>query len=400
MTQPNKTILPQLLSELENILSFWTEKGVDTKEGGFYGEVNREGTPVANADKSVVLNARILWTFSMAYNFLKKEEYLQMAHRAYDYLINHCWDNQYGGLFWSVTHDGKILDGRKQIYAQGFGIYGLTEYYVASGRQESLHYAIELYHLIEKHSFDQNHKGYIEALSHQWQPLDDMRLSAKDANEPKSMNTHLHIIEPYTNLYRVWPDKSLARQIHGLIRVFLDHIINQETGHFQLFFEKDWKVKGNMISYGHDIEGAWLLCEAAEVLGDATLLKEVQAVALKMTDATIREGLSPDGSLYYELEPDTGLLVKDRHWWPQAEAMVGFTNAWQITGNDLYLKKMEAIWQYIDQKIIDRQHGEWFQRIDDQGQPVMSDPKIGFWKCPYHNSRALMEVYHRLKSHS
>lgn len=400
MILQNKTILPKLLSELENILSFWTEKGVDTKEGGFYGEVNLEGTPVDNASKSVVLNARILWTFSMAYNFLKKEEYLQMAHRAYDYLINHCWDTQYGGLFWSVTHDSQMLDGRKQIYAQGFGIYGLSEYYLASGRQESLNYAIQLYRLIEKHSFDQNHKGYIEALSRQWQPLSDMRLSARDANEPKSMNTHLHIIEPYTNLYRVWPDKSLALQIHGLIRVFLDHIINQETGHFRLFFEMDWKVKGNMISYGHDIEGAWLLCEAAELLGDATLLEEVEVVALKMTDATIGEGLAPDGSLYYELKPDTGHLEKDRHWWPQAEAMVGFTNAWQITGNDLYLKRMEAIWQYIDHKIIDRQNGEWFLRINDQGQPVSTDPKIGFWKCPYHNSRALMEVYRRLKSHS
>ena len=399
MTLVNKTLRPRLLSEFEHIMNFWIDKSVDEKEGGFYGEVNREGVPVANAPKSVVLNARILWTFSMAYNFLKKEEYLQMAHRAYDYIITHCWDTQQGGLFWSVTHDGKMLDGRKQIYAQGFGIYGLSEYYVASGKQESLDYALELYHLIEKHSFDKEHKGYIEALSRQWQPLENMRLSAKDANEPKSMNTHLHIIEPYTNLYRVWPDKTLAQQMHSLISVFLDHIINQKTGHFKLFFEMDWKVKGNMISYGHDIEGAWLLCEAAKVLGDASLIKEVQTVALKMTDAIIHEALAPDGSLYYELEPDSGHLEKDRHWWPQTEALVGFMNAWQITGNDLYLRKMEAIWQFIDHKIIDRQHGEWFLRINEQNQPVLSDPKIGFWKCPYHNSRALMEVYRRIKNH-
>lgn len=396
MLKKKEALLDDLLKGFEQIMSYWSNKGVDTEEGGFYGQVDCFGVPVAGAPKGAVLNARILWTFSMAYNSLKKEEYLGMAHRAYDYLLDHFWDTQYGGLFWSVTHDGKMLDPRKQIYAQGFGIYGLTEYFLASGKQESLDYAIALYRLIEQHSFDPKHQGYIEALSQQWLPLDDMRLSARDANEPKSMNTHLHIIEPYTNLYRAWPDSNLAEQIRGLIRVFLNHIIDQETGHLKLFFEIDWTVKGKMVSYGHDIEAAWLLCEAAETLGDPALLQEVEVVAVKMADVTLREGLASDGSLYYERDPDTGHLEKERHWWPQTEAMVGFTNAWQITGNDLYLRKMEAIWQFIGQKFIDREHGEWFSRLNEHGQPILSDPKIGFWKCPYHNSRALMEIYRRI----
>ncbi len=387
-----------MVSEFEQILKFWMEKGVDSKFGGFLGEVDLTGTPSINAPKGVVLNARILWAFSMAYNFLKKEEYLQMAHRAYNYLKSHCWDNEFDGLYWSVTHDGKMLDGRKQIYAQGFGIYGFSEYYKATGNAESLNFAIKLFNLIEEHSFDNEYKGYIEALSRSWQPLSDMRLSAKDANEPKSMNTHLHIIEPYTNLYRVWPDQKLGVQMHGLIRVFLDHIIDTQTGHFKLFFEMDWKEKGNMVSYGHDIEGAWLLCEAAEVLGNKALLKEVEAVALKMTNVTIQEGLTPDGTLLYEKDFGNHHFDEDRHWWVQAEAMVGFINAWQITNDEMYLEKMATVWNYIDNKLIDKKFGEWFLRTDRNGFPVFSDPKIGFWKCPYHNTRALMEVALRLRA--
>lgn len=394
----NKQLLTGLVPEFENILQFWINKGIDSKNGGFHGEVDFTGVPINNAPKGVVLNARILWTFSVAYNFLKKEEYLEMAHRAYDYLTNFCWDEEHGGLFWSVSHDGKMLDSRKQIYAQGFGIYGFSEYYKASGKAGSLEYAIELYNLIEKYSFDQIQGGYVEALTRDWMPLDDMRLSAKDANEPKSMNTHLHIIEPYTNLYRVWPNANLAKQIRGLIRVFLDRIICQKTGHLHLFFEMDWKVKGSMISYGHDIEATWLLCEAAEVLGDHTLIKEVEAVAIKMTDATINEGLAPDGSLIYENDPQTNHIEDDRHWWVQAEALVGFMNAWQITGNQLYLKKMEKVWDFISCKVIDTRFGEWLLRVDNNGNPVLSDPKIGFWKCPYHNTRALMEVDQRIKA--
>ncbi len=392
----NKKLITGLVPEFENILQYWIEKGVDSKNGGFFGEVNFTGVPLKEAPKGVVLYTRILWTFSMAYNFLKKEEYLLMAHRAYDYLIKYFWDNHYDGLVWSVTYNGEKLDERKQVYAQGFGIYGFSEYFTASGKTESLDYAKKLFNLIEKYSLEPVHGGYMEAFSRNWTPMTDMRLSEKDANEPKSMNTHLHIIEPYTNLYRIWPDDNLGKQIKNLIRVFLDHIIDHKTGHLQLFFEMDWQVKGSLISYGHDIESTWLLCEAAEAIGDKELLKEVQTAAIKITDATINDGLAPDGSLLYEKDPLNNHFDKDRHWWVQAEAMVGFMNSWQITGNQQYLDKMEAIWNYIDNKIIDKQNGEWKLRVNDDGNHILNDPKIGFWKCPYHNSRALMEVYKRI----
>jgi mannobiose 2-epimerase len=299
-------------------------------------------------------------------------------------------------LIWEADHTGKAHNTRKQTYAQGFGIYGFSEYFRASGNSESLETAIGLFENIEKHCFDSRFGGYLEALSDNWQPMEDMRLSAKDENYPKSMNTHLHILEPYTNLYRVWKNEQLAIQIKRLIRVFLDHIIDSETGHFNLFFDNDWTVRSEIISYGHDIEGAWLLTEAAEVLGDRELLKEVEVAAMSMTEITLMEGMAGDGSLYYEKAGKDGHLDTDRHWWPQAEAVVGLLNAWQISGDEKYLQKSMEVWHFIKNKMIDHRYGEWYWSVDNNGVPSTHQDKAGFWKCPYHNSRACMEAIRRL----
>jgi mannobiose 2-epimerase len=393
----NATIKEELKTEYKNILEYWSKYSIDTQNDGFWGEVDNYGKPDKTADKGAVLNTRVLWTFASAYNFLKEDKYLKIAERAYNYLIKYFWDRDHKGIYWRISHKGEMLDGRKQTYAQGFAIYGLSEYYKATKNKEALNYAIELFNLIEQHCHDDKNGGYLEALSREWKKMDDMRLSLKDANEPKSMNTHLHIIEPYTNLYRVWPNEQLAERIKNLIHLFIDHIINTQTGHFHLFFDMDWTVKSNMESYGHDIEGTWLLCEAAEVLNDEALREETKKTALKMTNATISDGLAPDHSLFYEKDLTSNHLVKERHWWVQTEAMVGFTNAWQITGDSNYLDQMKSIWQYIDAHIIDKTNGEWHLRIGEDGKPICTDPKVGFWKCPYHSTRALMEIYNRLQ---
>ncbi len=391
-----KNLSSVLKKELDNILGFWIKYGIDKTNGGFFGEVGIAGTPVIDSPKGVVLNTRILWTFSAAYNYSKKKEYLQIAGRAFEYIRDYFWDSSFGGLYWSVSSTGKVIDDHKQIYAQGFGVYSFSEYFRASGKIESLYFAKRLFSLIEEHSFDPQYGGYIEALAHDWKPMEDMRLSPKDANEPKSMNTHLHIIEPYANLYKVWPNNELAQKITALIRVFLDHIINKESGHLKLFFEMNWKQKCSMVSYGHDIECTWLLCEAAALLNNPEIQKEVDAVAIKITDAVISDGMANDGSLFYEKNLTNNHLDEDRHWWVQAEAMVGFLNTWQITGNIQYKDKMIETWNYINNHIIDKNIGEWFLRIDKFGNHQPGDPKIGFWKCPYHNTRALIEIINRL----
>ncbi len=391
------TMVSELANELKNILSFWSKHSVDQKHGGFAGEVDALGAIVPGADKGLVLNARILWTFSYAYNYLHDESYLQLADRAYDYLTRYFLDKTNGGLYWAVDYKGSVANDRKQIYGQGFGIYAFSEYFKASGKHESLEHAIELFDLIEKYSFDPVHGGYFEALSANWKQMDDVRLSPKDANSPKSMNTHLHILEPYSNLFRVWRADVLRDRMKSLVRVFLDHIIDSNTGHFHLFFDPDWTVTSNMISYGHDIEGAWLINEAAELVGDPLLLKESHEKTLKMAAAVLNEGMAPDNSLYYENDLDTGELQKDRHWWVQAEAMVGFMDAYEHSWDIQYFEMVLKVWDYIRHHVIDHKNGGWYGIIEDTGIPRANGVKAGFWKCPYHNTRALVECIQRIK---
>ncbi|MBN2350119.1 MAG: AGE family epimerase/isomerase [Bacteroidales bacterium] len=391
-----KTLKSELEHELNRILDYWINNTQDKKFGGFLGNIDSYNNVVNNAPKGAVLNARILWTFSAAYNFTNNGDYLKLADRSYNYLIEHFLDKEYGGIFWELDFLGHVLNDRKQIYAQGFGIYGLSEYYRASKNEKALEYAKELFSVIEKNAFDPEYGGYIEALGRKWNKLEDMRLSPKDANEPKSMNTHLHILEPYTNLYRVWPDPLLKAKIAGLIDIFLNFIIDVSRNHFHLFFGMDWAVRSTIDSYGHDIEGSWLLYEAAEVIGDDERLKKLSTASLQLVDATINEGITPEGAVYNEKNYKTGHLDEDKHWWPQAEAMVGLINTYEISGDKKYLELMIKTWQFIKEFILDTKNGEWFWRVDKTGQVIYSEDKAGFWKCPYHNSRTMIEVLTRM----
>jgi mannobiose 2-epimerase len=387
----------QVQDELtDNILPFWMEKMKDDEQGGFYGQIRGDGQLFPESDKGGILNARILWTFSAAYLQEKDPVYLEMANRAKEFTLVHFFDTELGGTYWTISFDGKPVETKKQIYSQAFFIYAFSEHYRASGDSSSLETAVELFRLIEKHSFDAELNGYFEAYSRDWKLLEDLRLSEKDANEKKTMNTHLHILEAYTNLYRVWKDDALARQLRNMILIFTEKIVNTKTRHLDLFFDENWNSKSQIVSYGHDIEASWLIDEAARVLGDPVLLTEVQAICTGIAEAAC-EGLQPDGSLFYERDSATGHLDRDRHWWVQAEAVVGFINAFELTGNNEWLDKALNCWNYISKNLIDRTGKEWFWSISDKGIANRKDDKAGFWKCPYHNSRMCLEVMIRLE---
>ena len=377
-----------------NILSFWMNHTPDYENGGFYGAVSNDLQANNGVERSAVLCARILWTFSTAYRLYCEENYLQVARRAYDYLIRHFWDAQYGGMFWSVDTHGNPINDRKHTYAQAFSIYGLAEFYRATGKIESLRLAQDLFRLVEQHTFDAENGGNLECRSRQWAALDDMRLSIKEVNCAKSMNTLLHLIEAYTNLMRVWDDPELKSKQQALVQSFMDQVVEPQTHHLKLFFDRDWRSLSSGVSYGHDIEASWLLVEAAEVLGDPQLLSKARRVAVVMAQAIYTEGRNPDGSLLYER---TLLEIKDdRHWWVQAEAMVGFYNAYQLSGKEIFARTAAQSWHFIQNHLIDRQHGDWFKVLDGQNIPYPDQYKVGPWECPYHHSRMCFEMIHRL----
>ena len=394
----DKTALQtEFTAELENILSYWLTYTMDEENDGFYGEVTNDNQPVTGAVKGSVLNARILWSFSAAYNLNKNPAYLHAAKRALNYINQYFIDKANGGVYWSVAANGAPADTKKQIYALAFTIYGLAEYYKATADNESLATAISLFNAIEKYSYDSSRGGYFEAFTMDWQPIEDLRLSDKDANEKKTMNTHLHILEAYTNLYRVWPDAQLAKQICELIQDFEQHIINPQNYHLNLFMGEDWTVKGDVVSYGHDIEASWLLLEAAEVLHDEVWIDRIKKLAVKIAHASA-EGLNADGSMSYELEPAINHRIDEKHWWVQAEAMVGYYNAYQLTNEDQFFDKVRALWNFTRMHIIDSTKGEWYWGVNADDTLMDGYGKAGFWKCPYHNSRACIEMINRLKS--
>ena len=397
-----ETLKQEVREVLENnILRFWIDRMQDKEHGGFYGRIDNGNVLHADADKGAILNARILWTFSAAYRTLRKPEYLEMATRAKDYIIEHFIDPEYGGVYWSLDYMGRPKDTKKQFYAIGFVIYGLTEYVRATGDREALDYALQLYDCIEAHAFDRVHNGYIEACTREWGEIADMRLSELDENYPKSQNTHLHIIEPYTNLLRCLKELHAAEScdyvpaLGSVLPIGISLPPEPETHHLDLFFEMDWtRGAGQLESYGHDIECSWLMHEAALVLGDHSILNKVEPIVQMVAKAS-EKGLNADGSMIHEANLTAGTVDDDLHWWVQAESVVGFYNIYQHFHDEAALEKALRCWQYIKYNLIDRQYGEWYWSRHRDGSLNTVDDKAGFWKCPYHNGRMCLEILER-----
>lgn len=385
-----KTFQTEVYKNLtENILPYWMGKMVDP-QGGFYGQRDGSETLIYDSPKGAILNARILWTFSAAYRVLKNPEYLNMAKRAKDYIQKHFLDKEFGGVYWSLNSDGTPLDTKKQFYAIGFTIYGMSEFSRATGDEEAKKIATELFNLIERHSRDKDKEGYLEATTRDWKPIPDMRLSEKDDNASKTMNTHLHILEPYTNLLRISPEnESLKDAVKKLINLFLDKIEDKNNHHLGLFFDDDWQRRDHEISYGHDIEASWLLLEAAQVLGDPAILEKTLSHTKRIAFAAL-EGRCANGSMVYERYRN-GHYDNDKHWWVQAENVIGQLYLWKFHGLEEMLPKAIQSWEYIRENIVDKENGEWFW--SRKGKEIdSSQDKAGFWKCPYHNSRMCLET--------
>lgn len=377
-----------------DILPYWIKR-MNSPEGGFYGRISGEEQTDTGAPLGNIMVARILWTFAAAYRLLGSEEYLEMADKAKTVLISRFFDKEYDGTYWSLHPDGTPLDTKKQIYAIAFTIYGLAELNRATGDGKALEYAIKLFNSIEEHSFDKEQEGYFEAFTREWDNIEDMRLSDKDANESKTMNTHLHILEAYTCLLRVWRNPLLEGRLRSLIEVFENHIL-APGGHLRLFFKDNWECNYGTVSYGHDIEASWLLHEAALVLGDQAVLDRIEKLVPEIAKAA-GEGFSAMEGMAYECKD--GHIDKERHWWVQAETVVGYFNLWDNFGSQEGLENALMCWEFIKGNLIDRENGEWFWSLLPDGTVNRKEDKAGFWKAPYHNGRMCLEIIERVQSY-
>ena len=388
----------EIESELkDNILGFWMRQAPDQEFGGFRGRVSNQLIADPYAEKGIILNSRILWTFSRAFRVYGENSYGELARRAYDYIDRNFLDKEFGGVFWTVDHLGRPSDTRKRTYAQAFAIYGLSEYFLATEERRALETTISLFSLLEGRAKDHDRGGYLETFERNWALAEDQRLSPVDQDDRKSMNSHLHVLEAYSNLLRVSDSDQIRKAVRETLMLFINHIVDPDTEHFNLFFDEHWNVKSSRISFGHDIEGSWLLSEAANLIGDAELCGKVVELSIAISKAVYEEGLDSDGALFNEANP-SGITDYNKDWWPQAEGVVGFLNTYQLTDDPRFLDAAKACWEFIKQKMIDRSNGEWYWTVSRWGAVDDSKPKIDQWKCPYHNGRMCFEAIARLDS--
>lgn len=381
----------ELDTELHAILHYWKENTVDELYGGFVGRRDYYNNLVPSASKGIILNTRILWAFSAASNYLKNDTYKSLCDRSFNYLQTHFRDKINQGVFWELDYLGEPIHTRKQTYAQAFAIYSLSEYYGYSKNETALQWAIELFECLELHARDKAYLGYTEALNEDWSEIKDMRLSEKDMNAEKTMNTHLHVLEAYTSLLKFHDHQPLKDALKSLVELFHQKFLNSDH-HYELFFNEKWELLSDSVSFGHDIEAAWLVIDAAELVGEQKLITQSKDNALKVADTFITEAIDSDGGVFNAKNRTTKIIDTDKHWWPQVEALVGLDYAYNISRDPKYADCALRIWNFTKNHLIDHDHGEWHFRVDKEGNNYVHEDKVSMWKAPYHTTRACIKL--------
>lgn len=372
---------------LEDIISFW-KKLRDDEFGGYYGYMSQELEVDKTAEKGCILNSRILWFFSEAAMLTGRQDLRQEADHAYEFLMTRCLDRENGGVYWSLTYDGQVLDSTKHTYNQGFAIYALSSYYRLTGKREALDTAFSLFRRIEETCRDE--EGYLEAFTRNWQPESNEKLSENGVMADKTMNTLLHVFEGYSGLYLASSDKTVEKAMRWCLSIYAEKVYDPALKRQLVFFDTHYNSIIDLYSYGHDIESSWLIDWGARLLGDEALTGKIEAIDEEMA-RTIYKTAYYNHSLANECE--RGKVDETRVWWVQAESVLGFVNLWQKCGEAAYRDAAADIFHFIEEKLVDKRPGsEWFWSLDAQGNPIPGKPIVEPWKCPYHNGRMCMEL--------
>ncbi|MCL2604402.1 MAG: AGE family epimerase/isomerase [Defluviitaleaceae bacterium] len=384
--------------DLGDLLGWWITHTPDESNGGFYGVVRGDNTPNEAADRFIVVNARLVWTFSAAYHLTKNDEYKKYADRAYDYLTRFFYDKKHGGFYTYVDYKGAAANDRKMTYGNVFAVYGLSEYARVFGCETAKKLATETAAHLDTHMWDAQYKGYFEVASRDWQYMPNILMIQYEPESQKTMNTHLHILEAYANLLRIDGDNKLLRhRVRTLLYLFLNKIINNDNWHFNYFQKRDWTLTNPNYSLGHDIEGSWLLYEAAEILGEPEALADTKRVCANMARAVYDMGISPEGGIYTEYDVHERTYSEQFSWWEQNEGVVGFLHAYEMTGERKFLDASLAALDFIEKYFIDRKHGGWHAYVNRGLTPDTARDKCNPYICPYHNARMSMEIIRRLE---
>lgn len=373
----------------DRILPFW--RGLrDDEKGGYIGQVEFDLTKKPEAERGCILNSRILWFFSEAYLTLKDPALLDEAGHAYQMLLS-MLDTENGGMYWSMNADKTVADSTKHTYNQGFAIYALSAYYRASGKEKALDLAMELFRLVEEKCFDG--EGYLEAFTADWKPAGNDKLSENGVEAGRTMNTLLHILEGYTGLYEAGKNPEVRERLIWIMNTWAEKLYNPERRRQEVFFDLSYHTLIDLHSFGHDIETSWLADRTLDVLGDRALTEKIRPMLLSMANHTLQAAYIEGNG--FSNESENGKVDTTRVWWVQAEALLGFLNAYEHTGEPRYLDAVRSQWEYIKEKMIDPREGsEWFWSVKEDGTPI-EKPIVEPWKCPYHNGRMCMEVIRR-----
>lgn len=377
----------------ENLIPFWNRLKDETY-GGFYGFVDENQQIDRKSVKGVILMSRILWFYSRAYMLCGDDELLKMADHVYAFLAEHCYDKQYGGMYWSVNYDGTPADTTKHAYNQAFAVYALSIYYQAGGNRDALSLAYTLYHLIEEKCRDRD--GYLEAFHRDFSPASNEKLSENGVMAGRTMNTLLHVLEAYTELYRADGLEEVGDILRWIFQLFQERVFNEDKQILDVFFDKDYKSLIDLESYGHDIEASWLIDRGCQVLGDKSWQDKMAPITHALAHTTYQNAYDKElHALYNEREADQ--IDRQKIWWVQAEAVVGFYNAYQKEpGRTEYRQAAEGIWHFIREHMVDAKSGEWYESIRADGTRDIGQALVHPWKCPYHNGRMCMEMIERL----